>query len=379
VRCDGLSTDYPEFYEFACPTRWQVVAGGPELGGEDVVNVFVGGGAAWDTISEFTNFLRTLMNEQQIAPLLGAWLPGGEEASACSGSGGCSGGCATTPQLKFPTPLDERPLAEMSPLNASPLVEVLHNKRIDTWFQPVFYSGSHELWGHECLMRAKAADGSIISPAQLLDWARQEQLIFMLDRICRETHIANAAAALPGDSSVLINFLPTAIYEPTFCLRTTRAAAKRAGLDASRVIFEVVESEQVSDMEHLRHILDYYREAGFRTALDDVGAGYAGLTMLAELSPDLIKIDRELVRQAAGSKMHRIICNALSQIARQSGKLCLAEGIETAEEYEVMHSIGVDLVQGYYFGKPAADPAFTTNIAPIAADQGRRAIKKPAA
>ena len=200
----------------------------------------------------------------------------------------------------------------------------------------------------------------------------------MLDRICRETHIANAAKALPDDVSVLINFLPTAIYDPGFCLRTTRAAAKRAGLDPARVIFEVVETENVSDLEHLRGILDHYRQGGFRTALDDVGAGYAGLTMLAELSPNLIKIDRELIRQAPGSKMHRIICYALSEIARQSGALCLAEGIETEQEYQTILGIGVDLVQGYYFAKPALEPAATTPV-PAIAQPKRRDTKRAVA
>jgi len=352
VRCDGLHERYPEFKELASPTRWRLVPGADE------VYITVGGDAAWDTLTEVVNFLRTVLSEQRITHLRGAWLALGENAG-CGTDGACCGGATGSADI-------ELPLIEMAPLDASPLVKLLYDKRIQSWYQPVFHAGTHELWGHECLMRAEVEDGSIIFPDQLLAWARQERLIFMLDRVCREAHIANAADALPGDSSVLINFLPTAIYEPSFCLRTTRATAKRHGLDASRVIFEVVESEQVTDLPHLRRILDFYRDAGFRCALDDVGAGYAGLTMLADLSPDLIKIDRDLVRQAVDSKMHRIICNALAQIAKQSGKLCLAEGIETQTQYEAMLKIGVDLVQGYYFAKPSAEPVFTTDVPAIA-------------
>ena len=387
IRANDPTQPYPEFAELASPARWELVPEGPEGAGAPCIHVFVGGQANWDTIAEVVNFLRTVLTEARMAPLMGAWLPLGEGGApagkpSCTGTGtgtgaGCGGACGSADKPAGQE-IREYPLTEMSPLDATPLVSILRERRIESWFQPVFRAGSHELWGYECLMRARQPDGTLIFPGTLLDWARQERLIFMLDRICRETHIANAAQALPPDVSVLINFLPTAIYDPGFCLRTTRAAAKRARLDPARVIFEVVETEQVSDLEHLRGILDHYRQGGFRTALDDVGAGYAGLTMLAELSPDLIKIDRELVRQAPGSKMHRIICNALSQIARQSGALCLAEGIETPEEYQTMLGVGVDLVQGYYFAKPALEPATTTPVSAVAHTK-RRALKQAAA
>lgn len=360
IRLDAPRKDYPELEEFAGTARWSVVSEGSSADAGLTLLVPIGGEAKWQSISDLSNFLRTILTEERMKPLYGAWLDEGEVAA---------GGCCSTQNLHTlggaDTPAaEERPLVEMTPLDASPLVEILKNRRIETWFQPVFRSGSHQLWGYECLMRARDAEGSVINPGTLLDWARQEHLIFMLDRICRETHITNAAA-LPKDSSILINFLPTAIYEPSFCLRTTHAAVKAAGIDRQRVIFEVVESEQITDTDHLPNILSYYRKAGFKTALDDVGSGYAGLSLLADLSPDLIKIDRELVQRAAESKMHRIICNALVQIARQSGKLCLAEGIETKKEYEIMRSIGIDLVQGFYFAKPAPQPALTTEVQPI--------------
>lgn len=368
VRSEALGQRYPEFVELSAANRWTITPDTFDGLDTQCLHVPFGGDAAWQTISEFVNFLRTVLTEQRMQPLVAAWLPQGEAALTGGGSSGCAsgcssgsaGGCAMQAQA-------DQPLLAMSPLDATALVSMLRENRIETWYQPVFFAGSHELWGHECLMRGRADDGSLVSPGQLLDWARQERLIFMLDRVCRETHIANAAAALPEDASILINFLPTAIYEPVFCLRTTKAAVKRAGIEPGRVIFEVVESEAVTEMNHLRRILDHYREGGFRIALDDVGSGYAGLTLMAELSPDLIKIDRELVINAPSSKMHRIICNALCEIARQSGKLCLAEGIETAEQYDTMRSIGADLVQGFYFAKPAPDPALTTDV-PIPAD-----------
>ncbi|MDB5324720.1 MAG: yjcC 1, partial [Phycisphaerales bacterium] len=159
------------------------------------------------------------------------------------------------------------------------------------------------------------------------------------------------------DSMLLINFMPTAIYKPEFCLQTTMAAAKQADIDPSRIIFEVVEQYEVPDRDHLANILNYYRDHGYRVALDDLGSGYAGLSLLADLDPDLIKIDRELVSRSVKSPTHRAIVDALVRIGRDTDKTVLAEGVETADEMRLMTHLGVDLLQGFYLGKPAAVPA----------------------
>ncbi|NEL61316.1 EAL domain-containing protein, partial [Escherichia coli] len=141
-----------------------------------------------------------------------------------------------------------------------------------------------------------------------------------------------------------------------YCLQTSLAAMKRSGLVPKQVIFEVVESEKVIDTEHLLRILDFYRRNGFGVALDDMGSGYAGLTLLGDLQPDLIKIDREIVSKSVTSKSHLNICASLIRMGKENGQLVLAEGVETAEEVALMESLGVDLFQGYYFGKPEPHP-----------------------
>jgi len=253
-----------------------------------------------------------------------------------------------------------RPLRELNPTNAaSPIVDILEHSRIETWFQPVFLRRDGlALWGYECLMRARDAAGAVISPGQLIEWAERENLLPTLDRICRERHIENAArAGAPAHCMFLINFLPTVIYDPKVCLNSTRKAVERSGLEPQRIIFEVVETHRVTDTTFLRKILDEYRAAGFGVALDDVGGGYSGLTLMGDLSPDLIKIDRALVTRAPDSAMHRTICAALVAIGHDNGKLVLAEGVETAEEWAVMEALDVDLVQGFRFGRPQPEPA----------------------
>ncbi len=301
------------------------------------LRVGIGPDTSFATLHELVNFLRVVVGENAMQRLSAAWIP------QC---GSTPGGCSTLPA---------QPLLAMAPQDATPLAALLTAGRLRTHFQPIFDARRGGVWGYECLMRADDGHGGALSPAQLLAWAAQERLTFMLDRVCRKTHIRNAAV-LPESCRILINFLPTAIYEPGFCLRTTEAAVKQSRIRPERIIFEIVETEEVADRDRLNHIIDHYRRGGYGVALDDVGAGYSGLMMLADLNPDLIKIDRELVVKAAHSKMHRVICHALVRMARDSGKLCLAEGIQTAEEQQVMDRLGVDLYQGFRFGRPAADP-----------------------
>lgn len=237
----------------------------------------------------------------------------------------------------------------------NPIMELLEERRIETWIQPVLAASDFSIWGFECLMRARDGEGQIISPAKIIESAREENLLFMLDRVCRETHLQNASRFVEDRNlRILINFLPTAIYQPQFCLRSTFATAKKCNLDPRKVVFEVVETEAVDDGVHLQKILEEYRRNGFGVALDDVGAGFAGLQLLADLQPDLIKIDREMVTQATTSHWYETICRMLIQAGHEQGKLVLAEGVETAEQEAAMLDLGIDLLQGFRYARPTA-------------------------
>jgi len=316
---------------------WQAMADG------DGAIITLQPGTAWSGVSDVVNFLRSAGGEAAMDDLQMGWLPGCPSADLADG--------AARDAL-----VDVQPMRNALNIAPTPLLDVLMNRRIQTWFQPVFRA-DQSLWGHECLARAHDAAGERIAPSTLFADARAERLTFMLDRVCRETHVASAGAAgLPEDSKILINFLPTAIYEPAFCLRTTEALIRKHRIAHDRIIFEVVESEQVADREHLIKIFGHYRKNGFQVALDDVGAGYAGLSMLGDLNPDLIKIDRDLVIKAENSRMHRSICNGLIQIAHEFDKLALAEGVETREQCDMMRNLGADLIQGFYLGRPSPEP-----------------------
>ena len=118
----------------------------------------------------------------------------------------------------------------------------------------------------------------------------------------------------------------------------------------------MVETESAKDQDHLKSILQYYRDQGYKIALDDVGEGYSNLNMLIELRPDIIKVDRNIIQNIHKDSFKQSIYKALSALARDSGIAILAEGIETPYELEVIEELGVDYMQGYYFCKPQAEP-----------------------
>lgn len=290
----------------------------------------VGGDSRFRTPAELAVYMREVVPD--IFPLLGMeWGDASEGAEAL-----------------------ERRLAD---IGNNPLYDLLEQRQLETWFQPVF-TADLQLWGYECLVRAHDANGDLITPDRLIQWARDDDLLFYFDRVCRETHVRNAARAqVPENARFLLNFLPTTIYEPAVCLRTTFKAINDVGLDHKRIVFEVVETERVEDTDKLRQILDFYRASGFQVALDDLGAGHSGLLMLADLDPDLIKLDRELISRVHDSKIHRSVCGSVIELGKEEGKLVLAEGVETTEQFEALRDMGADLFQGYYLGRPQPEPA----------------------
>lgn len=239
--------------------------------------------------------------------------------------------------------------------NSPEVAECLQRGAIETHFQPIVATTSRQVVGYEALSRGRSRSGSVIPPYQLFSYAQQTDSIFYLDRLCREASIRNAASRdLQG--RLFVNFLPNAIYDPRQCLKTTLAIADASGFDPRRIVFEVTESEQIIDFSHLKDIFRYYRSHGFQVALDDVGSGYAGLNTLVGLVPDVIKLDRELIKDIDREPFKRSIANGLIQASRNEGIEVVAEGVETQGELGCAVDLGVSLIQGYVFARPSADP-----------------------
>lgn len=233
---------------------------------------------------------------------------------------------------------------------------MLREDRLETHFQPIVHAADPgEVFGYECLTRGRAADGRLIPPGELFAAATAADLLFPLDRAARLAAIRSAARhGVP--CRVFINFNPSSIYTPSFCLRTTFRAVEQYGCDPARVVFEVVESEEVKDTNHLLEILKEYRAAGFAVALDDVGAGYSSLNLLARLRPDFVKLDMGLIRHVDTDPYKASVVGKLLEMARELGVRSVVEGVETAGEWQWAADHGANFVQGYLFARPAAVP-----------------------
>ena len=236
------------------------------------------------------------------------------------------------------------------------LLDLLRERRITCHFQPIVHAATPDrLFAHEALLRGIGQDGARIAAGPILDLAREAGLLFQLDLLARRTAIREAATREIG-GKIFINFNPTAIYDPAFCLRSTVAAIDAAGIARDRIVFEVTESDRTQDLGHLQRILHYYRDAGFAVALDDFGSGYSSLNLLHQLRPDYLKLDIELIRDVHHDPYKALIARKILEAARELDLQTVAEGIEVPAELAWAQEHGADYLQGYLLGRPAEYP-----------------------
>lgn len=168
-------------------------------------------------------------------------------------------------------------------------------------FQPIVDISRKSVFAHEALVRGENGEGA----GRILGQVTEDNK-YTFDQTCRVKAIETASRIqLPG--SLSINFMPNAIYEPETCLATTLSTARKTGFDRNKIIFEVTEQEQVVSQEFLVEVFEAYRKEGFRTAIDDFGAGYAGLNLLADFQPDILKIDMKLIRDINHNKVRKSV------------------------------------------------------------------------
>ncbi|WP_444683933.1 EAL domain-containing protein [Alkalicoccus luteus] len=234
-------------------------------------------------------------------------------------------------------------------------VKIIQERLFQSFMQPVIDTATGEPFGYEFLLRPNSKLFPF-SPGELFAFSQRSGLQSMLDSQARINAIRTGAHMLENGMKRFINFLPSSIYDPRHCLQSTFKAVREYGVQADDLVFEVVETEKIEDINHLQFIFDEYKKAGVHVALDDVGSGHATLEVLQKLKPDYAKIDRSLVEHCDQHPEKIAYIKKLKETAAAQGTLLLAEGIERPEEYEALKPI-VDLVQGYFFGRPLMKPA----------------------
>ena len=230
-------------------------------------------------------------------------------------------------------------------------VEVGVLAEADFWsaYQPVVALGDRSVVGHEAFLRG-VVDGREVRGGDLFFVAESAGWLHRLDRIGRESAIAGAAGWL-GEADLYVNVDPASIYRPQVCLASTERVAHDTGVAPGRLVFEIVESSVVSDRGHLLSVLEHFRSLGWRVALDDVGAGWNSLSLLAAVRPDVVKLDKALVQELPDEGA-RTVVRATIELAHRLGAVVVAEGVETERLAEQVAELGADLGQGWLFGRP---------------------------
>ncbi|MET3682692.1 EAL domain-containing protein (putative c-di-GMP-specific phosphodiesterase class I) [Alkalibacillus flavidus] len=232
------------------------------------------------------------------------------------------------------------------------LVQLIEDEAFETHLQPIFNLQTEKLYGYESLLRTHQ---NVVNPGRLFQFAQQAGLQSYLDQRARRLAIQTKANKIGREYYIFINFLPSSIYNPDFCLKHTFEAIDEYNVSKDELVFEVVETEYIDDLSHLEGILNRYKQSGMRVALDDVGSGYNNLDVLSQLSTDIIKIDRYYVRNCHENDDNQLFIDRAIDIAKQLNLTILAEGIETEEEFRHLQAKGIHLAQGFYLGKPSAD------------------------
>ncbi len=217
-------------------------------------------------------------------------------------------------------------------------------------FQPILDVRTDRVLAYEALVRGPNGEGA----SSVLDRTLHNNR-YSIDQRCREKAITVSAALgiLATRADLHINFYPNAVYQPKQCLMRTLNAARLAGFPLARIVFEITEVEQVRDHGHLRNIMTEYRSYGLRIAIDDFGSGYSGLALLSEFQPDIIKLDRALVRDVHLRPASQVIIRAIVQVCQDLHIGIVAEGVERAVEMQALCDLGIFTMQGYLWAAPA--------------------------
>jgi EAL domain-containing protein (putative c-di-GMP-specific phosphodiesterase class I) len=235
------------------------------------------------------------------------------------------------------------------------LANLVRNRRIYSVFQPIIHcTPGRELYGYEALMRATDGDQTI-QPDQILDIARATNLLFQVSQVACRTSLLDAA--LHGITAKLfINVAPINILNAD--VRDTVNFLETLQVEPVQIVLELVESQQITDWQQLREILDGYRSHGFELAIDDFGAAYSSVRSVNELRPDYVKIDMDLIRDVHLDTYRSALAGKFIEAMKDLRIKTIAEGIQSAGEYNWVNQAGVDYVQGFYISPPAAPPPF---------------------
>ncbi|MCB2188895.1 MAG: GGDEF domain-containing protein [Deltaproteobacteria bacterium] len=227
---------------------------------------------------------------------------------------------------------------------------VIEEPLLHAVYQPIVNLADGEVLGWEALARGPR-DSHFTSPKILFDFAEEVGSIFQLERVCRERAVSGLGGLAPGQK-LFLNIHPHTLGDPQFKSGETLELLDRHGLRPSNVVFEITERHSIRDFTLFDRTLEHYRAQGYLVAIDDVGTGYSGLSRLARVRPDYIKVDMSLVQGIDYNPVQRALLETLVTFANKIGSAIVAEGIETPTELSSLMAMGVHFGQGFHLARP---------------------------
>jgi EAL domain-containing protein (putative c-di-GMP-specific phosphodiesterase class I) len=214
-------------------------------------------------------------------------------------------------------------------------------------FQPIVNVRNREIISYEALVRGPHGESSASVFARV-----PKDKVQRFDEVCRRKAIG-LASRLNIPNRLNLNLSAQSLYEVDLSIMATFQASIQSGLPVESIVFEVVESECLTEQKDLIRYLRLIQDFGFSTAIDDFGAGYSGLKLLVEYQPHYIKLDRHLIGNIHQDIVRQRIFSGIQKICESLSIDIVAEGVETVSEYRWLYDAGISIFQGFYFARPA--------------------------
>jgi diguanylate cyclase (GGDEF)-like protein len=235
------------------------------------------------------------------------------------------------------------------------ILNILDGRQLTPHFQPIVSLPQKRIMGYEALIRGPS-DSPLHSPFNLFTTAEQFGLSTRLEFLCREITIQRYAD-LDIKEKLFINASPLVLLQPEFKKGETLRLLDQYGVNPCSVIIELTEHAPADNYEIMRASAKHYRSMGFEIALDDLGAGYSGLRLWAELLPEYVKIDKHFIHSLHDDPVKLNFVRSIQSMATSLNCNVIAEGIETEEEFKAIEKLCITHAQGYYFARPTIIPA----------------------
>lgn len=221
-------------------------------------------------------------------------------------------------------------------------------------FQPIVDFRVRAILGYEALIRGPQ-DSLLQYPDALFAAAKACDLALELEHACREASLrAFAAQRLPG--RLFLNVTPGCLLDPLMINGHTRALLAELGIAPNRIVIELTENQQITDLPGIQEALQNYRGRGFQIAIDDLGEGFANLRMWSEVRPEFVKIDKHFVHGIADDRIKYHFVRAMQDLAEICNASLVAEGIERREDFCCIRDMGIACGQGYFIARPEPVP-----------------------